>query len=350
MKVLMFSSDPQVETVGSPVWNRIQQYKEVLEKLTVIPLDRSRGRILRFWYGYRQARQYLQAHHYDIIVAQDIEHAFLAWLLKREFITPFQMQIHTDIFSPFFYKGSLVNKLRVFLAKRLLVKATCIRVVSGRIEDSIRKTLPNQEFRIARMPIPPIITPRKTDIPFKPQYAEGCNFIILMVARLEIEKNIPLALDVFKEFLREQPKALLVIVGTGSQRVSLENICNQLAIKKSVMFLEGYSREYEIADVLLLTSNYEGYGLVALEALHNGVPVIMTDVGVAGEVVKDDVNGFVAPVGDKDKLLEALLKYSRDKDLQERLKKQAKETPMPYASFEDYRERLLESWRTCTIK
>lgn len=351
----MFSSDPRIDETGSPSGSRMQRYREVLERLDIIPLDRSSGgRLLRFWHGYWKARQYLKEDRYDIIVAQDIEHAFLAVLLKWEFSTPFQMQLHTDIFSPFFYKGSFINRLRIFFAKRLITKATCIRVVSERIENSIRKSFPNHEFRIVRMPIPPIITQItkwNTDIPFKPQYAEGHDFIILMVARLEKEKNIPLALEVFKEFLSERPKALLVIAGRGSQKEDLKHMCNRLGIQANVEFLNGYTREYEIADVLLLTSNYEGYGLVALEALYNGVPVIMTDVGVAGEVVKDNINGFVVPVSDKKRLLESLLKYSRDVVLQNRFKEQAKLTSMPYdlASDDDIKQ-LLESWRTCTTK
>ena len=350
MRVLMFSSDPNVFAVGSPAWDRMRLYESVLEKLEIIRMDRSVGRYVRFWNGYRAARQKLQHERYDIVVAQDIEHALIAWVLSWKYGIPFQMQLHTDIFSPYFWKGGLVNKLRVLCARFLIPRASCIRVVSERIKRSIEMRYPHVELQISVLPVLPSIGDISREAAYKPRYGENYDFIVLMVARLEKEKNIPMAFYVFRIFLQEHPRALLLIVGSGSQKMALKDLSESLGIEKNILFQNNLTREYEIADVLLLTSNYEGYGLVALEALHYGVPVIMTDVGVAGEVVRGGENGLVVPVGDKEKLSAALVRYAKDMVLQEHLKNGAKNTPLPYQSKEEYRDKLKHSWETCVIK
>ena len=350
MRVLMFSSDPNVFAAGSSAWDRMRLYESVLDTLELIRMDRSVGKYTRFWKGFWTAKKKLQNERYDIMVAQDIEHALITWVLSWKYGVPFQIQLHTDIFSPYFWKGGLVNKLRVLCARFLIHRASCIRVVSERIKRSIERHCPHKDLIISVLPILPSITRFPDDMPFRPRFLDSYDFMALMVVRLEKEKNIPMALRAFKTFLQKCPRALLLIVGDGSQKVSLEHLCKSLGIENSVLFQKGLTREYEIADVLLLSSNYEGYGLVALEALHYGVPVIMTDVGVAGEVVKDGENGLVVPVGDQQKLSAALAPFADDPALREHLKNGAKSTLLPYQSKEEYRDKLKQSWETCVIK
>jgi len=325
----------------------MQLYSTMLDTLTLIRMDRSRGRMARFWFGLREAKQFLRRERYDLMVAQDVEHALLAWYLSKRNGVPFQMQIHTDIFSPYFWKGGLLNKLRVLCAVFLVPRASCIRVVSRRIQNSLEARYPDKHLAISVLPIiPAIITDDSAKLasPLKTK-----DFTVLMVARLEKEKNIPLALRVFARFLKEQPHARMHITGSGSQEAALKCICTALGIEHKVVFQKTFStQEYQTADVLLLTSNYEGYALVALEALHSGLPVIMTDVGVAGEVVQNCVNGLVVPVKDEERLLQALIEFAGDSVLQERLRQGAKATPLPYASPEEYRDKLVTSWKTCT--
>lgn len=350
MRILMFSSDPRAFQPGSSTWDRMQLYGSAVKKLELICMDRTGGRYVRFWNGYQTAKKKLRNEHYDMIVAQDVEHAFLAWRLSRKFNVPFQMQFHTDMFSPYFWSGSFFNKARVLGAQFLVPRASCIRVVSERIKRSLEMRYPHKQLQIVVLPVIPVFTTHPKGTPFQSHVMEDHDFLILMVARLEKEKNVPLALRVFKTFLRERPQALLLVIGTGSQKHVLEQLCIFLGIEKNVIFQNEYTREYEMADVLLLTSNYEGYGLVALEALHHGVPVIMTDVGVAGEVVRDGVNGFIVPVGDEAGLSSALKTYAENPTLQERLYAGARNTPLPYQSPEEYRDKLIQSWKTCTIK
>ncbi|KKT16117.1 MAG: hypothetical protein UV98_C0038G0001, partial [Parcubacteria group bacterium GW2011_GWB1_43_6] len=130
MKVLMFSSDPKLREEGSGVSERMRKYEKALGELKIILLDRARGRFLRFLKGYFEAKNLLKKERHDVISAQEPEHWFLAWLLSRKFSVPWQMQIHTDIMSPYFVKHSVFNFFRRMLAKFLIPRASCVRVVS----------------------------------------------------------------------------------------------------------------------------------------------------------------------------------------------------------------------------
>src|SRR3989344_4839424 len=106
MKNLMFSLDPEN--------TRLKRYTEIVEELEMIDMSRAQGRFARLWKGYRAAKYILMLERFDLVAAQEIEHSFLAWLLSSKFNIPWQMQIHTDIFSPYYFRESLFNKLRVF--------------------------------------------------------------------------------------------------------------------------------------------------------------------------------------------------------------------------------------------
>ena len=79
------------------------------------------------------------------------------------------------------------------------------------------------------------------------------------------------------------------------------------------------SEYYGKADVFVLTSNSEGWGMAVIEAAIAGLPIIMTDVGCAGEVIKNNESGLIIPVGDKQKLVETIMKLIDDESLRKKL-------------------------------
>jgi glycosyltransferase involved in cell wall biosynthesis len=355
MKILMFSSDPKA-------LSRIRKYEEVAGKIDAIMLDRSKGRFLRFWKGYREAKKLLKAERYDLITAQEIEHSFLAWRLSKKFKVPFQMQIHTDIFSPHFVGSrvsNIFNRVRVMLAKFLIPRASCVRVVSERIKKSLSNLTKSDFVRVL-----PIFTEVKFGgvNPHTKDFGVGVNlrqkykdydFIILMVSRLTKEKNIPLALDVMKKIAKRYPGTLLAIVGDGPEREALKSQVSSFKLEDNIKFegwQENISGYYQTSDCLLLTSDYEGYGLSVIEALQNGLPVVMTDVGVAGEIIKNGGNGLVVPVRDKDAIIGAIVELQMSPDFRKELSENARKTTVSYNSFEEYREKLVNSWKQCLLR
>jgi glycosyltransferase involved in cell wall biosynthesis len=108
-----------------------------------------------------------------------------------------------------------------------------------------------------------------------------------MVSRLEIEKNIDGAIRGFSLIIRENPGLGLVIVGDGSEEGRLKKDVARLKIGPQVAF-EGWQSDiisyYKGCDCVLVTSWYEGYGMVYKEAEALNCRIVSTDVGIARDI------------------------------------------------------------------
>jgi glycosyltransferase involved in cell wall biosynthesis len=304
MKVLAISADRSPRGVlfpGTPAARRQEAYAEALGELDIIDFSRrsdgathyefktlrvfptnSRSRFLYGWDALRIAKRLPRP---DVVTAQDpFEAGLAAWLIARRLKVPLHIQVHTDVFSPEYAAHSFANRIRVRIARFLLPRAAGIRVVSERIRNSLRTT---------HYALPPIsVLPIYVDLDrIRTAPAPGALAVrfaayrkkLLVVARLEPEKNVALALRAFKE--SAPPSTCLIIVGEGSEREKLESVARELDIRERVFFegTEDPLPYYRLADLVLVTSRYEGYGLVIAEALAAGVPVLSTDVGCAHE-------------------------------------------------------------------
>ncbi|MEK7502855.1 MAG: glycosyltransferase family 4 protein [Patescibacteria group bacterium] len=300
MRVLMLSGDASVLNQNSPAGQRTEEYRKICGELEVLLCQRSVSSFVSgFWRGYKLMRQ----KRFDVVTAQSPEHWFLAWSLSKIFGTPWQMQIHTDIFSRHFAKESWKNKIRVNLAKFLATRANGIRVVSERIKNSLTSNLSIPESKIQTSPIFVDIekiknSPARTDL--RQKYPG--KFIVLMASRLSREKSIGFAVDVLSSLIRANRRIVLVIAGEGSERKNLELRIVNYGLGDNIV-IENWNNDlisyYKSCDLFLLTSNYEGYGLALLEAAASGAKIISSDVGIAPELL-DRENIF--RVGDKNDL------------------------------------------------
>lgn len=244
----------------------------------------------------------------EIVTAQDpFFIGLLAWLIARQRGAKLHIQIHTDLFDPHFAAHSWKRRLEVSLARFVLRRADGVRAVSERIKHSLEplglrghvSVLPvfvdAEKFRSAR----PIERKR-----LYPEFQK----IALVVSRLESEKNVARAIRAFKEIKTAQSSAGLIIVGDGSQRRELESLVRELGLNESVNFAgsEEAAGFYKAADVLLVTSDFEGYGMVIVEALATGCPVVSLDVGIAREA-----GAIVATEGDLARVASAVLSEGR---------------------------------------
>ncbi len=262
------------------------------------------GRFWRFVTGFLRGAGLIQKNHYDVVVAQDIEHAGIAWLWSLFYKTPWQMQIHTDILNPYFWRESFTNKLRVLFAKFLVPRANGIRVVSQRIKESLLRTT-NYKLSTDIVVLPIFVDIQKiTDAPITtdlhkkyPQF----NFLVLMASRLTGEKNIGLAVEAMKSLVKTHSKAGLVIAGDGPEKENLQRMAYGAQLRDSIVF-ENWTGDlasyYKTADLFLLTSNYEGYGLTLIEAAAAGCKIISSDVGIAPEILSKENIFKVGDVGD----------------------------------------------------
>jgi L-malate glycosyltransferase len=109
--------------------------------------------------------------------------------------------------------------------------------------------------------------------------------------------------------------ARLVLVGDGPDRTEAADEARRLGVGDRVVFLGKQDSVAELlscADLFLLPSESESFGLAALEAMASGVPVVATCTGGIPEVVEHGVTGFLAEVGDVDGMAEAGIELLRD--------------------------------------
>lgn len=322
------------------------------ENIFIYPTNH-RYKIFYLWDIYKIVRKLLRVSgQFSAITAQDpFESGLAGWLLKLWLKIPLQLQIHTDIFSTYFSGESFTNKLRTFLAKFLLTRADRIRVVSERIKQSIIIQLPNYNLPISVLPVfvdVKKIQSAKIKINLHEKYPNH-DFIILMASRLTQEKNIGMAIEAFEGVIKKishsnskLPKnPLLLIVGDGPESESLKLKVVSSKLENNVRFesfvdsatLFSY---YKTADLFLLTSNYEGYGRTVIEAMSAGLPTIMTDVGIAGDILIDDLDGFVVPINKSAILAEIIIKLIYDQDRLASIRSEAQRVLRDFPSKPDY--------------
>lgn len=137
--------------------------------------------------------------------------------------------------------------------------------------------------------------------------AQGVGLIVC-VARLEPEKDVSILIDAMAR-LPAAPKAVCVIIGDGSQKTDIDNRIANLGLRSSVR-LAGFRSDAAAligsADMLVLPSRAEPFGLVILEAMALGKPVIATAAGGPLEIVEDGVTGLLTRPGDPDALAAAI--------------------------------------------
>ena len=178
------------------------------------------------------------------------------------------------------------------------------------------------------------------------------DFIILMASRLTKEKNIGLELKAMRSIVPKNSRTGMIIVREGPEKDMLGVQTQTYGLKNNVIF-ESWSFDlssyFQTVDVFLITSNYEGYGRTVIEAMNFGCPVIMTDVGLAGEILRDGENGVVIPVNDKNKLIEAIT-LMKDEEKRKNFAENAKKIIRAFYGKNEYLKRYKKTWDTCLIK
>ncbi|MCK4271453.1 glycosyltransferase, partial [bacterium] len=163
------------------------------------------------------------------------------------------------------------------------------------------------------------VTPELNEIgKEKRRFGIGANFrIIGTVAKLREEKGVEYLLESVPEVLAVFPNTVFVIVGDGPRRRQLENRSRRLKIDQNTFFV-GYHKEVSkilsTFDIKVLPSLSEGFGLVILEAMAMGKPIIATNVGGIREILKNGETGLLVPPKDPKALAEKIIYLLKDKD------------------------------------
>lgn len=309
MNIIMISKDTKILDSNTAVFLRMVRYANMFDKLSIVvcgsatnnnfskteKLDvinstsrfRALSFIKAFFITFFLSRRVSQG---AWITAQDpFEVGIIAYLVARLTKKNLQLQLHTDCFNHFYRRHSILNRMRSHIAKWLISKVDVLRVVSEHIKATIADLNIIDLKKVVVLPVyvdvanfikKPIMYNLKEKFP---QFKKT----VLVVARLESEKNLELTLHSFAKVLRICPDTGLIVAGEGSKLKWLKQLVEHLKISQNVVFLGWVSDTaslYKTADVLLITSFYEGYGMNMVEASVCGIPIVSTSVGIAEEV------------------------------------------------------------------
>jgi len=135
-------------------------------------------------------------------------------------------------------------------------------------------------------------------------FAPNGEKILIHISNFRPVKRVPDVIRIFAK-VREQMPVKLLMVGDGPEREVAEYLCRDLGYCDDVKFLgktKDVSRLLAISDLFVLPSEKESFGLVALEAMAAGVPVVSSDTGGLANVNIDGETGYTSSVGDVDKM------------------------------------------------
>lgn len=233
-----------------------------------------------------------------------IPHATSAWLAKQIIKSKKDLKIITTLHGT---DITLVGLEPSFLplVKFSIEQSDGVTSVSGFLKE---KTITNYSCKKHIEVIPNFIDTEiykpnnKTE--FKNKIAPGGEKILVHTSNFRVVKRVTDAIKIFEKVQKEIPSRL-VLVGDGPDRSECERLCRQLELCDSVKFLGKQEALVDIlasADLFLIPSQSESFGLAALEAMACGLPVISSSVGGLPELVRHNETGFIAEIGDVDRM------------------------------------------------
>ena len=183
------------------------------------------------------------------------------------------------------------------------------------------------------------------------KYVTNGEKILVHLSNFRPVKRIPDVVEIFDRVNKKIPSRLLMM-GDGPERPAAERLARKKGISDRVVFLgkvDDVPKKLGVADLMLLPSELESFGLAALEGMACEVPSIATDVGGLPEVIDHEKTGFLAPVGDVDMMARCAIEIlSDDKRLHEMSKLARYEAQARFCTtriipqYEDFYRKVLE--------
>lgn len=187
---------------------------------------------------------------------------------------------------------------------------------------------------------------------FKQALCPNGERVIVHVSNFRPVKNATHVIEIFHRLRDEGLSIKLLLVGDGPDRVPAERKARELGVYDDVRFLgkqDPVEEILSIADVFLIPSGSETFGLAALEAMACDVPVVASDIGGLPELVRDGENGFLCPLGDLDAFTARTRQLLADDDLHATMAATARRSAVEtfdadriVPQYEDYYERIRE--------
>lgn len=150
---------------------------------------------------------------------------------------------------------------------------------------------------------------RQESSSLKQKLCPNCEKVLVHVSNFRPVKNAKQVVEIMHRLKQDNYSLKLLLVGDGPDRVPAEHLARELGIYDDILFMgkqEAVQDILSIADVFVMPSGSETFGLAALEAMACGVPVVASNIGGLPELVDHGENGFLCPLGNVDAFAERI--------------------------------------------
>lgn len=269
--------------------------------------------------------------------------AFLAKEMLRPRGLPTMTTLHgTDItlvgMMPSFYeitRFSIAVSDAITTVSEFLRRETVKEFKIDKPIDVIHNFVDSDEFRPS------------CDPGLRARLAPGGERLLVHVSNFRKVKNLPVVVEVFNEVRKYEP-VRLILIGDGPEREATERYAAELGVGRDVVFMG--DQEYiagllPAADVFILPSEHESFGLAALEAMSCGVPVVGSHVGGLHEVIVDGLTGYLCSPHDIACMTALVLGLLRDEDKRREMGEASRRRAIDNFGVARIVERYLDAYR-----
>lgn len=294
----------------------------------------------------------LQENKFDIIHAHDWLVAYAAKVLKNSFSIPLISTIHATEFGRnngiYSDMQKAINSVEAMLSdesEKLIVNSKYMKEeiksifkVTGDKISVISNGIELNKFNKIEF-----------DKEFRNNYAAPSEKIVFFVGRLVSEKGVQVLLNAIPEIIRSYNDVKFVIAGKGPCLNNLIEQSRNLNIQNRVYFTGFVGEEvllklYRCSDIAVFPSTYEPFGIVALEGMVAGIPVVVSDTGGLREIVDHSVNGMKFYSGNSNSLADCILELLSNETLAKQISINALENVHRLYNWNIITEQILQEY------
>lgn len=272
------------------------------------------------WAEYRAAARIVRRYRIELVHAHWIlPQGFIAsWVCRRRI--PFLVTAHGDDVP------TAARGMKAWCARWVLRRATGCTANSHATAGAVTAAVPDVSPTIIPMGVDPKLFQTHSNANIFADEFHHHGPTILFVGRLVEKKGVSYLLEAFARVLMQIPAVKLFIIGEGALHTALEERARTLHIANRVTFVGAIAHDelpayYVGADVVVGPSTshgFEGLGVVFIEALASGTPVVASRVGGVSDIVRDGETGLLVSERNPDELSRAILKVLSDDSLRAR--------------------------------
>ena len=273
--------------------------------------------------GYRKGKQLISRHRYDVINTHfAIPTGPVGDWLSRKANIPNVLSVHGgDLYDPSKWMSPHRHAILRSAVRSLLRKADAVVGQSSNTIDNVHRIY-DAGLHCECVPLG-IVRQTETPVVNRERYGLKQDDIVLAtVGRLVSRKALDRLLTILGRM--QNTKVHLFIVGSGPQMQPLQQLTQQLGLQQQVHLLGQVDEQEKLsvlrmADIYVSTSQHEGFGIVYLEAMDAGLPVVCYDYGGQTDFLQSGTTGFLISLNDEAAFLRACEQLINDADMREQM-------------------------------